>query len=132
MPLVTLLRVNAVLFAVFGTAFLFQPVEVAHLLTGTFPQTASALTDMRATYGGMMIGFAVFLGWSGFSPQAERAAGVAALSVLIGLAIGRAVGIVVDGSFNVTIIALLLAELLFGALLAAALARPPAPESLNS
>ncbi|WP_114856870.1 DUF4345 domain-containing protein [Azospirillum brasilense] len=124
MLLVLLLRINAVLFALFGIAFVLQPAEMAHILTGTFPQTASALTDMRATYGGIPLGFAAFLGWAGFTRQAERTAGLAVLLVLAGLALGRVVGILVDGSLNAIITALLLSELLGVALMAAALKRP--------
>lgn len=57
-----LVWINCGLFAGFGLGFVFIPGTLATLITGTAPTTPGAMTDMRATYGGMALGLAVIFG----------------------------------------------------------------------
>lgn len=104
---IRLLWINALLFILFGAGFIAAPNALSLFLTGAAPGTPSALTDMRATYGGMALGAGL----------------LASLLVLSGIAGGRLVGILIDGSPNPFIIALFAAELLFAALFTITLKR---------
>jgi hypothetical protein len=110
---VKLLWINALLFIPFGAAFIAAPNGLSLFLTGTAPGTPSAVTDMRATYGGMALGAGLFFGFCVRHPTLLRAGLLASLLVLSGIAGGRLMGILIDGSPNPFIIALLAAELLF-------------------
>lgn len=59
-----LVWINCVLFVVFGFGFLLAPEVLAEFVTSTSPSTASAVTDMRATYGGMALGLGLIFGLS--------------------------------------------------------------------
>jgi hypothetical protein len=93
------------------------------LLTGAAPGTASAMTDMRATYGGTALGLGLFFGFCARDPNILRTGLLASLIVLSGIAGGRLFGIFVDGSPNGWMFLLLAAELLFVGLMAMALKR---------
>lgn len=121
--LVTLLRINSFLFITFGFGFLLKPVVLATFATGEAPHLATAIIDMRATYGGMALGFGIFLAWCGLNRQAVREGSVALMLLLFGLALGRLVGIALDGDPNVMTFAMLFAEFSFGVLVAIALTR---------
>jgi hypothetical protein len=120
---VTLLRINAVLFLVFGLGFLFEPALLSKFVTDGVPATTGGLIDMRATYGGMAFGFGAFLARCAWDQRAVKHGIVASVLVMFGLALGRVLGIVVDRSPNTMMFVLLLAEVLFGVLLMWALAK---------
>lgn len=97
---VRLLWINAMLFILFGAGFIVAPNALSLLLTGAAPGTASAVTDMRATYGGTALGLGLFSGFCARDPKTLRAGLLAPLMVLSGIAGGRLFGIFVDGSPN--------------------------------
>ncbi len=107
-----LLLLNGMLFVIFGIAFIMIPEFSARLLIGAAPLTASAIIDMRATYGAML-GMGVF-----FATCALRRSwippGVTALvSVLGSIALGRLVGLVFDSGANAMVYVSIALELLF-------------------
>jgi hypothetical protein len=51
----TLIWLNAGIFVIYGLAFIVAPKAVAIFFTGGSPSTPAAMTDFRATYGGMTV-----------------------------------------------------------------------------
>jgi hypothetical protein len=117
----TLLWINCALFVVFGIGFIFIPAFLSNLITGSTPATTSALIDMRATYGGMALGIAIFFGICARNSDTVRIGLFASALVLSCIALGRIVGIFIDGNPNIFIYLLLSAEILFAALILFAL-----------
>lgn len=113
-PLTMLLGVNSVLFILFGLGFIIEPYAISQAITGFGPQGINAAIDMRATYGGMALGFGIFLSWVAYVKRGVMEAGLASILVMAGLALGRLTGMVLDGTPNTMILALFGAELLFG------------------
>ena len=117
----TLLWINALLFILFGIGFILAPQFLSQLITGATPSTTSALTDMRATYGGTSFGIGLFFGLCARQPSSLRMGLTASLLILASIAGGRFVGILIDGSPNYFMFVLLVAEILFVGLIVAAL-----------
>lgn len=109
----TLLWINSVLFIVFGAAFLTAPEFFSLLATGSAPSTASALIDMRATYGGTALGIGFFFGFCACRPATVQIGLIASVWVLASIAAARLVGFVVDGSPNPFMSLFLATEMLF-------------------
>lgn len=93
-----LIKVTAAIFAVYGFAFIFAPTQLAVLVTEASPTTTAALTDMRATYGGMSLAVGTLLFILAARPQSVRLGLSAVLLLMLGMAGGRIVGIALDGS----------------------------------
>jgi len=91
------LRVIASILLVFGFIYLLNPA----LLAGQAGLSAdgSGLTDIRATYGGFQIGFALFLFWASGSEH-MHAALVATLTVFASVGAGRFLGVLIDGELS--------------------------------
>ena len=112
----TLVWINCGLFAGFGLGFVFAPEYLAALVTGAAPATPSAVTDMRATYGGMALGLAVIFGL-GARKDANVLVGVqGVLAVMVALAGARSLGMLLDGGPNIFMFVLLMAEVLMAVL----------------
>ncbi|NKF22836.1 DUF4345 family protein [Solimonas sp. C16B3] len=79
---------------------------------------------MRATYGGLSVAVGALLWALAAHPSSRRAGLLGVLLLLLGMAGGRAVGLICDGPANAVMIAYLLLEL-SGAALAAWLLRRP-------
>ena len=96
----TLARISLVLTAMvfggFGLTFLLWP-EVLEITEVTLA-TPMAVTEIRAFYGGMELGFAIFFALAAARPSWFRPALVAQIGALGGLASGRIFGLIVDGS----------------------------------
>jgi hypothetical protein len=116
-----LLRVTAALFIVFGICFVVAPEFFSYALTGSEPWTSSALTDMRATYGGMGLGVGLLF-WFMARQRETVIAGLAGAALVLGaIALGRMVGFIADGTPNVFMLVLFGAEILFAVLSVSAL-----------
>ena len=120
-----LLWINAAFFLLFGALFLVAPGVFAELLTGATPATTNALIDIRATYGGMALGIGLFFAFCARQQSSVRIGLIASLFVAAGIVFGRLAGIVVDGSPNPFMIALLAGDTLFIVLFVVALKRTP-------
>ncbi|MGH8530073.1 MAG: DUF4345 family protein [Nevskiales bacterium] len=113
------LLVAALLFAGFGVAFLIQPAERI-AVTGLNPTTATALTELRAYYGAFEIAFAVFLVLGAILP-AWRVPALALLAISAGaLALGRGLGLLLDGGPQLLTLKLIASEAVICALATAA------------
>ena len=73
---------------------------MSQLVTGAAPSAGPALTDMRATYGGMSIGLGVLFALAARSSAGQRLGLAGVLAVMLGMATTRALGIVFDGDPN--------------------------------
>lgn len=105
----------------FGLGFAFAPEALADLVTGDAPTAASAVTDMRATYGGVAIGLGLFYGLCARRPEWVRLGLIASLMVVASIGATRLGGIVADGSPNAFMVIFLASELLSVGLYAFAL-----------
>lgn len=106
----TVVWINCWLFVGFGLGFVLAPEALAALITGAAPATPSAMTDMRATYGGMALGLAFIFGLCAKNEESVRLGAKGVLAVMVGLAVARALGILIDGEPNIYMWLLLLAE----------------------
>lgn len=127
----TLVWINCWLFVAFGLGFILAPQPLAALLTGATPATASAMIDMRATYGGMALGLAVIFGLCARNEVHVQLGLQGIIAVMGGLAVARMLGMFLDGEPNLFMFLLLAAEVVMGALALVALRRAVEPESSN-
>lgn len=84
----------AIIFGLFGLGYLLFPEPLA-ALSGIQP-TATGVTDVRATYGGFQIGFALLLFWASFDVSRYRAGLVAIAWVAVWVGFGRILGLIID------------------------------------
>lgn len=91
---------SALIFLCYGLGFVLFPEALSLYVTDTSPTTSSGIIDMRATYGGMSVGFGLLL------VEISRhykllTIGVKALILVVGgMAFGRIIGIIQDGTPN--------------------------------
>lgn len=100
-PARLILALAALAFLGFGATFLVSPVQMAALLDLAL-ETPTARTEVRAMYGGLELGFGVFL-LTRLGRRDQVLTGLSAsLCVFAGLAAARAYGLVVDGMWQPT------------------------------
>lgn len=90
---------SAAFFLLYGLAFTLVPAEMAMLVTGARPEAPSAAVDFRATYGGMTVAVGLALVYLNAIAQ-RRACLVVIIMVLMGMALARALGLVLEGGGN--------------------------------
>jgi hypothetical protein len=95
---VTLLAINALLFVIFGLAFVFVPDQASPMFLGVPAPGGDLLVDMRATYGGLSLAVGVAMGYCAYRSELLKPGLILALLVTLGLLTGRVVGIVDAGS----------------------------------
>ncbi len=104
--------INSIVFLLYGLGFMFFPEPFSLFVTDTIPMTESGLIDMRATYGGMSIGFAIFLDFVRRDTNMFSIGIRAILLIIGGMALGRSVGMILDGSPNRLMYIYLLLEII--------------------
>ncbi len=111
-----LVYLTAVFFLVYGALFLVFPIEMANWVTGANPDPNSATIDFRATYGGAQfaIGFILIFALH-YKKDVDLALFIVAIT-LLSMALGRLVGILIDGQANTLMYLYLVAEIVFGLL----------------
>lgn len=93
------LLVVGVLTILFGVIYLFVPATMTDP-AGFGPLSGSALTDIRATYGGFQIGMGVFLLWAAGAEDRMKA-GLILIALSIGsLFLSRTLGVLMDGELS--------------------------------
>ena len=107
---------TALFFIVYGLGFVFYPAQLADVITGSAPASASALIDMRATYGGLTVAVGVVFLLLGAREHTVSLSLRAIAVVLLAMAAGRGLGMLLDGAGNVFMWLYLAGEVLFGAL----------------
>jgi Domain of unknown function (DUF4345) len=101
---------SAMIFILVGAAFLLIPSQYAHVIEISLP-TAMARTDVRATYGGLELGFGIFLTLCVLRRDWIRP-GLWALALATGgFATGRLVGFVAEGTISNFMLVFLVLEL---------------------
>lgn len=101
---------SALIFIVVGAGFLLIPRQCADILEISLP-TAMARTDVRATYGGLELGFGIFLILCVVRHEWMRP-GLWALALTVGgFATGRLVGLIAEGTINNFMLFFLVLEL---------------------
>jgi ABC-type thiamin/hydroxymethylpyrimidine transport system permease subunit len=88
----------AIMSVVFGVIYLFWPLSMTDPM-GFGPLAPSALTDVRATYGGFQIGTGLFMLFC-LRPDRLRLGMLLALLSVGAIAGSRAIGLVIDGAFT--------------------------------
>lgn len=92
------LLVIATILAFFCLLYLFSPQTLAEKAGLT--ANASGLTDIRATYGGFQMGFALFLFWSCRAHSRLGNALIATALIFACVGLGRLFGVIVDGDLS--------------------------------
>lgn len=85
----------------FGVAYFLWPQEMG-AVSGMLLMESSAVTDVRAYYGALPIGLAVFIGLCLWLPELTRPALILLLVLYASLALGRIVGLWLDGGAQQT------------------------------
>lgn len=83
-----ILALSAIPFALIGVAFTLFPVEMGAVV-GVSLADATAIADVRAVYGGLQLGCALFLGLAAANTEWTRAGLAAQLALYGGLALAR-------------------------------------------
>ena len=97
------LALAALAFASFGSALLLRPGLVS--LVGVELLRPAAATEIRAFYGGLELGLAAFFTYAATQPSWLRAALVAQVASLGGIALARGLGLLVDASAEPLVLA---------------------------
>ncbi len=84
---------------VFGVAYLLSPVALTEP-AGFGSLSATATTDVRATYGGFQIGMGAFLVWAAGAEERYRGALVLVVLSIGAVFLSRLAGLALDGELN--------------------------------
>ena len=95
------LGVEALLLAGFGVAYFLRPHEMG-TLSGMLLMEPAAVTDVRAYYGALQVGVAVFLGLGIVRVELIRPALLLLVVLFSSLAVGRLLGLWLDGGAQQT------------------------------
>ena len=118
-----LVQLTALVFATYGLAFAIAPAFMAEFSTAAVPQSASALIDTRATYGGMSVAVGLILFLLASQANTIRVGLQAVLLLMLGMAVGRMLGMALDGAANTLMFVYLALELVAVALAGVLLSR---------
>ena len=92
------LRIVAAILLIFGVIYLLSPATLA--AKAGITANNSGLTDIRATYGGFQIGFAIFLFWSSMARERFSSALAATAMIFFSVGAARGFGVIVDGELS--------------------------------
>ena len=120
-----LIRITAWVFALYGLGFVVAPAQLSQWVSATAPTTAIALTDMRATYGGMSLAVGMVLYVLASSPQTVRLGLQAVMIFMLAMAGGRIVGLVSDASASAIMFIYLALEIIVAVVASILLRREP-------
>jgi len=95
-----LVLLTSIVFFVYGLLCLFFPVEVLRYVVAGSVSSFSGIIDVRATYGGMQLSVAVILYILASKETTIRIGLISVLILMSGMALGRSLGIFLDGSPN--------------------------------
>lgn len=95
------LVVQLLALAGFGVAYFLWPQEMG-AVSGMLLMESSAVTDVRAQYGALPVGLAVFLALAVWRQELTRPALILLLVLYASLALGRIAGLWLDGGAQQT------------------------------
>ncbi len=101
LPVRLFLFVQIVLLAGFGLTYFIRPQETANL-SGMLLMEPAAVTDVRAYYGGLQLGLAVWLGLALLRGDLLRPALMLLVLLYASLFLGRLGGLFLDGGAQQT------------------------------
>jgi hypothetical protein len=104
------LRVLGAMSIVFGLIYLLVPEWMTDP-TGFGPLPPNGKTDVRATYGGFQLGAGLFVLWAAAQPSLVRPALLLQVLTIGAIAVSRAIGFLIDGSPNTTLVFALASEI---------------------
>lgn len=102
---------SAAIFFAFGLLFLLVPVEAFEWAVGQTLTSSSAITDLRAAYGGMSIAIGIMLVMMGMNPATIPMGLISVMVVMLAMAGGRVIGMFVDGGTNTLMVIYLVMEI---------------------
>lgn len=88
------------IFFVYGLLFIFIPQEALQFVVQTKMGTNSGVIDIRATYGGMSVAVGLFLYVLAKEVNTLRLGLLSVFILMAGMALGRIVGMLLDGKPN--------------------------------
>lgn len=94
------LLVTAWGFFIYGLLFIVFPQETLQIIVQGQVSTRSELIDLRATYGGMTIGLGLLLFVLANNVSTIKIGLLAVFIIMLCMALGRIIGIVIDGEPN--------------------------------
>lgn len=106
------IQLNALFFVGYGLGFMLFPDVFANWVTDATPQSPSSRIDMRATYGGMSVAVGIIFLLLAHNRQTLKTGLICVALMMGGMASGRTVGILLDGSPNFVMWLFLAAEVL--------------------
>jgi len=95
-----LVLLTAAIFCAYGFIFVLFPVEALLFVVGGSVSTSSGVIDIRATYGGMSVGIGIVLYLLATTYGTLRIGLISVCLLMLGMAAGRIIGMVLDGSPN--------------------------------
>jgi hypothetical protein len=104
------LFLSTVIYGVIGVICLLWPVEMAGGLDMVLT-APTAVMDFRATYGGMLLGFTAFFAICAIYQEYFRIGLIAQALSFGGLAFGRGIGLIFDGTPKNLMIYFIVAEI---------------------
>lgn len=107
---IALIWVNSVFFTLYGLGFIFFPSTLFSFITHSELTSASALIDIRATFGGMSLGLGIVLALFTLEPSNHRLGLWAILIIMLGMAGARLLGLLQENSANNMMFIYLIAE----------------------
>lgn len=110
-----LIGLAAAAFGAFGLLFLVSPALLGDFAAVGLAE-AAARAEIRAMYGGLEIGLAVFLVWCARAQTRFEAGLMASALGFLGLASGRIAGMALEGAWTTPLIAALAVEIVAGTL----------------
>lgn len=106
---------GAAIFFAFGLLFLLVPVEAFEWAVDQTLTSSSAITDLRAAYGGMSVAIGIMLVMMGMNPATIPMGLISVMVVMLAMAGGRVIGMFVDGGTNTLMVIYLVMEIAAGA-----------------
>ena len=108
----TVLILAAPMFGLFGVWLMFAPEKLSEWV-GIESQSPAAMTELRAFYGGLEVGLAVFFLIAGLRTRLVASGCLALAIAMLGIAVARVLGLVLDGSGSTQVYMFLGSEVLF-------------------
>ena len=123
-----LLATSALAFLIIGLLFLLRPIEAAASI-GLAATEAAGRIDLRATYGGLMLGLGALFALPMIRPRLASVGPYLLLFVYVGLAFGRGLAMLLGEPPVGQMVAFLVIELLYvGGAVGLLLRREPTSE----
>lgn len=111
-----LVLLTASIFCIYGLIFVFFPVDGLLFVVDGSISTSSGVIDIRATYGGMSVGIGIILYLLATTHGTLRIGLLSVCLLMLGMAAGRIIGMVLDGSPNIYMYIYLALELIASSL----------------